>query len=71
MPLIGQLIALLLIGRLLYRAVEFYLPGAAQMPSFGRSPLTLAIFGTMALYYVMYGIGLLRWRKTERTLEVM
>ncbi len=28
----------------------------------GNSPLTLAIFGTLAGYYVTYAIGLLRWR---------
>jgi len=28
----------------------------------GASPLTMAIFGTLAGYYVSYAIGLLRWR---------
>lgn len=29
---------------------------------FGRSPVTLAIFGLLAGYYVLYAIGLLRWQ---------
>ena len=28
----------------------------------GSNPLTMAIFGTLAGYYVTYAIGLLRWR---------
>jgi hypothetical protein len=66
---IGLTISMLLIGRLLYRAYEFYAFGAQQMPQFGSSPLTLLIFGTAFGYYIAYAIGLLRWRKAERALE--
>jgi hypothetical protein len=38
-------------------------PHAARAPDvFARSPLTLAIFGLLAGYYVAYAIGLVRWR---------
>ena len=33
-----------------------------QSMQLGSSPLTMAIFGTLAGYYVTYAIGLLRWR---------
>jgi hypothetical protein len=33
---------------------------------FVRCPLTVAIFGTLAGYYVTYAIGLLRWRRRVR-----
>jgi hypothetical protein len=29
---------------------------------FARSPLTLAVFGLLAGYYIGYAIGLMRWR---------
>ena len=29
---------------------------------FVRSPLTLAVFGLLAGYYIAYAIGLVRWR---------
>ena len=43
-----------------------YLAMEAEAPSsedFARSPLTLAIFGTLAGYYVAYAIGLIRWAR--------
>ncbi|MEO8385267.1 MAG: hypothetical protein ABI583_08495 [Betaproteobacteria bacterium] len=63
---IGILISVIFIARLVFRAVQLMaLTGAeARLATqdFGRSPLTLIIFGTMAGYYVWYAIGLLRWR---------
>jgi len=39
-------------------------PYAPQSPNdFAASPLTLAIFGLLAGYYVTYAIGLINWRK--------
>jgi hypothetical protein len=67
---LGSALSLLLVGRILYRLVEIYADGlaAADIHSdFARSPATLAIFGTLAGYYVAYAVGLLRWRRaTER-----
>jgi hypothetical protein len=62
---LGIALSLLFLARILYRGVELYLlhpgaPGAA--PDFARSPLTLAVFGLLAGYYVAYAIGLVRWR---------
>ena len=62
---LGIALSLLLIGRLGYRAVQVYaVHGSFQADSgaFARSPLTLAIFATLAGYYVAYAAGLLRWK---------
>ena len=63
---IGIVISVIFIARLLFRAVQLIaLTGAeARLATqdFGRNPLTLIIFGTMAGYYAWYAIGLLRWR---------
>ena len=67
---IGITIAMLFIGRMLYRGYEFYAFGAQNTPQFGSSPLTMLIVGTLAGYYMAYAIGLLRWRAAERALEV-
>ena len=67
---LGIALSLLFVGRLAYRAVLLYsASGTLGMPAehVTRSPLTLAIFGTLAGYYVSYAIGLLRWRgRVER-----
>jgi hypothetical protein len=65
-PYLGIALSLLLVGRVLYRVVEIYADGAlstADLSHFARSPLTLAIFGILAGYYVGYAVGLLRWRR--------
>jgi len=62
---LGIALSLLFVGRIVYRFVEIYLidPGMSQGPAdFARSPLTLAVFGLLAGYYISYAIGLLRWR---------
>ena len=62
---LGIALSLLFIGRLAYRAVKLYLvSGSFQADSgtLARSPLTLFIFGTLAGYYIAYGIGLIRWK---------
>lgn len=62
---LGIALSLLFIGRLAYRFLQVYLaePGFQNDPAdFGRSPLTLAIFGLLAGYYVGYAFGLLRWK---------
>lgn len=63
---IGIALSLLLVARVGYRFLTLATltgPEAAQsMQSFGRSPLTLIIVGTMFAYYAAYAAGLLRWR---------
>src|SRR4051812_18445710 len=60
---LGIALSLLFVGRILYRLIEVYADGVpAGGSDFVRSPITLAIFGTLAGYYVYYAIGLLRWR---------
>ena len=61
---IGAFVAMLFIGRMAWRAWEYYSTnGAMANQDFARSPLTLAVFGVLAGYYMTYAFGLLRWRK--------
>jgi hypothetical protein len=60
---IGFAVAMLFIGRMAYRAYEFYAQGSFAQHDFVRSPLTLLIFGLLSGYYMTYATGLLRWRK--------
>lgn len=61
---IGAVVALLFIGRMAWRAWEFYSTGGTmQGHEFVKSPLTLAVFGVLAGYYMTYAVGLLRWRR--------
>jgi hypothetical protein len=63
---IGITLSLLFVARIGYRFYELSMMTAVQSPEqlqdFGRSPLTLAIFGMLAGYYATYAVGLLRWR---------
>ncbi|TQK04815.1 hypothetical protein [Herbaspirillum sp. SJZ107] len=60
---IGMVIALLFMGRMAYRAYEYYALGSLQHHEFVTSPLTLFIFGLLAGYYMRYAFGLLAWRR--------
>src|SRR4051794_4823755 len=60
---IGMAVAMLFLGRMAYRAWEYYANGAFAQHDFVRSPLTLLIFGILAGYYMTYAVGLLGWRK--------
>jgi hypothetical protein len=63
---LGIALSLLLIGGLAYRAVQLQIWDMSAGPpasDFVRSPLTLAIFGTLAGYYILYAVGLLRWHR--------
>jgi len=60
---IGMLIALLFMGRMAYRAYEYYALGSLEHHEFVTSPLTLFIFGLLAGYYMTYAFGLLAWRR--------
>jgi hypothetical protein len=62
---IGIALSVLFAGRVIYRMFELYSINAyaQQAPAnVAYSPLTLAIFGLLAGYYVTYAIGLVRWR---------
>lgn len=67
---LGVALSVLLIVRIGYRLLHGMVLTAQDHPlpaNFARSPLTLAIFGTLAAYYVFYAAGLLRWhRAVER-----
>ncbi len=59
---LGIALSLLFIGRMAYRLVQLYSSGMPMAPNsqFVSSPLTLAIFGMLAAYYISYAFGLLR-----------
>ncbi len=70
---LGIALSLLFIGRIVYRVAQLYVLGSASAgpdpAMFAGSPLTLAIFGTLAGYYVAYAAGLLRWQyRVHKTL---
>jgi hypothetical protein len=69
---LGIALSLLFVGRVVYRLIEAYLAGNAPQatPDFALSPLTLAVFGVLAGYYVTYAIGLIRWRREQEKLVV-
>jgi hypothetical protein len=60
---IGMLVALLFMGRMAYRAYEYYALGSFAHHEFVTSPLTLFIFGILAGYYMTFAAGLLAWRR--------
>jgi hypothetical protein len=64
---IGMVVAMVFIARVLYRFVEMFTLEAGQVPSFGSSPLTMGILGVVAAYYLVFAVGLLRWRLAART----
>lgn len=62
---LGIALSVLLIGRIGYRFFQMYSmdPGARPNPAdFSSSPLTLGIFGLLAGYYMLYAVGLIRYR---------
>lgn len=63
---LGVGLSLLMVARVAYRVYEVNAMTLAErsshMQDFARSPLTLAIFGTLAAYYTTYAIGILLWR---------
>jgi hypothetical protein len=60
---IGMVVALLFICRMGWRAWEMYSTHGVPTHDFVKSPLTLAVFGILAGYYMTYAVGLLRWRQ--------
>jgi len=62
---LGIALSLLFVARIVYRLYEVYViepPTTHGIGDFSRSPLTLAVFGLLAGYYITYAIGLFRWR---------
>ena len=66
---IGAVVALLFIGRLLYRGYEFYVVGPGASSHFTSSPLTMFVFGVMAGYYANFARGVLRWRADHQEID--
>lgn len=75
---LGIALSLLFVGRIAYRLIQLYAlksAGPHSSDDFARTPLTLAVFGLLAAYYITYALGLMRWRhrviqaKREREAE--
>lgn len=71
---IGLVVTVLFLGRLGYRFFTLYSPGMAPAPPGGNpmaagfangygSPLTVAIFGVLVGYYVLFNLGVLQKTK--------
>lgn len=73
---IGVAVTALLIGRLLYRFLAVYdgtLPAAASRglaASYQGSPFTLAVFGALVGYYVLYYLGVLQRTRISPAMPV-
>lgn len=64
---IGIALSLLFVGRLAYRYMQTYIAISAfakPQTDFVSSPITLLVFGTLAGYYTMYAVGLLKWSRS-------
>ena len=62
---LGIALSTLFVARIILRLVEVYVFNSGVphgLEDFASSPLTLAVFGLLAGYYISYAIGLLRWR---------
>ena len=64
----GILVAMVLVARVLYLGLEFYLnQGTGRpYPRFTDSPLTLLSLGITATYFATFSISLIRWRQSKR-----
>ena len=62
---LGVALSLLFVARIVYRLIEVYYLEPTMphgLEDFAGSPLTLAVFGLLASYYISYAIGLVHWR---------
>jgi hypothetical protein len=62
---LGIALSVIFLGRVLYRMFQLYSMDPTAQPNpndFASSPLTLAIFGLLAGYYMIYAVGLIRFR---------
>ena len=74
---IGAVVAALFVGRVLYRFLAVYdgtVPAAAARRGFAAalqgSPLTLAVYGVLAGYYVLYYLGVLQRTRLDPAVAV-
>lgn len=60
---LGIALSTVLVLRIAYRFIQAQhsVTLGAPPPSYSSSPITLLIFGALALYYVTYAVGLIRW----------
>jgi hypothetical protein len=61
----GVALSFLFAARVAYRLAVVFAAGGTAPPAmggFGRSPITLVVFGLLAGYSLTYAIGLMRWR---------
>ena len=72
---IGVAVTALFVGRLLYRFLEIYngmVPAAAAgqglAAAYQRSPFTVAVFGALVGYYVLYCLGVLQRTRPQAAL---
>ena len=77
---LGAAIALLFVGRIVYRFLQFsnvsnLTPvdgvSAGPMAALGRSPLTMALFGLFAGYVITYSIGVVKWYREAKVATVV
>jgi len=68
---IGVVLSVLLVCRIAWRFLRTGFPASPVAPSgaVALTPLTLALFGTLAGYYFAYAVGLLRWAAKSRSLS--
>jgi len=65
---VGIALSAVFAARIVYRLFQFQSMDAAQANAeFAKSPLTLAVFGLLAGYYIAYAIGLVRWQMSVKT----
>jgi hypothetical protein len=60
---LGIALSTVLVLRIVYRFIQTSqsVNTGAPPASYSSSPMTLLIFGALALYYITYAIGLIRW----------
>ena len=65
---IGIALSVVLAARIIYRLAPVVLAGGSvpAPEQMAKTPLTLAILGMLAGYYITYAIGLLRWSRVLR-----
>jgi hypothetical protein len=67
-PRMGTLVAMVLVARVVYMAIEFRLNQGTShpYPHFTDSPVTMLSLGLSAAYFATFSAGLMRWRQRKR-----